>query len=526
VNVIICIGGTGTRCFEALNHLAAANMLSNQTYKVIVIDKDSSCGGTEKTQRTINLYNGLQAKLSTNLNSQDVKLCAPCIERDLWDFDAVLDSFGKREKRTLKNTVVNDTFRENDQMLLDLIYSEQEQESDLSRGFYGHPSIGAMLFKYVTQPSQLDNKENQVFMDIKNALTTGISHMNVFIIGSIFGGTGASIFPNIAQLLRDIAGDSVAIRIGGVLLLPYFSVPNPAADADQEKITTITNDEFLTKTTIALEQYDEWGIIRADKSLFNSLYLVGNAPLSCTSSVNANGGSDQVNHFNMVDFYAANAACHFFNYPDLNDLFVAQLSESTVNMCSWINLPEDASTKRKLLQMARFSFYITMSIQPHFTFSRDANQKKKIPALCQTYGTALFGGTKANNEQINDFQKSITATFSYCMQFINFIFDLSYNGVNWSVGGMASRNQAVDCELFDKNILMDVLSRCLRLSKGDPELRLDDFDVVLQAFSRLVIGESHTDMLAIEAMLDADTSLKSSNNPAKYLNKLYEYCAI
>jgi hypothetical protein len=72
------------------------------------------------------------------------------------------------------------------------MYSVEEQNVSLDKGFYGHPAIGATLFKKVMN----DDKEN-----LMKKVTAGEHRIDdfesrVFIFGSIFGGTGAAILPN------------------------------------------------------------------------------------------------------------------------------------------------------------------------------------------------------------------------------------------------------------------------------------------------------------------------------------------
>ena len=45
----------------------------------------------------------------------------------------------------------------------------------------------------------------------------------------MFGGTGAAGFPSIARLLREIIKKNITdgVKIGGALMLPYFSFLNP-----------------------------------------------------------------------------------------------------------------------------------------------------------------------------------------------------------------------------------------------------------------------------------------------------------
>ena len=101
--------------------------------------------------------------------------------------------------------------------LFEVLYSEKERDTELDKGFRGHPSIGASVMAQTV----LGNAEPwKTFRDLVNA------DMNpkVFLAGSIFGGTGASGFPTIAKLIKnELKAVKVKTQIGGALVLPYFT---------------------------------------------------------------------------------------------------------------------------------------------------------------------------------------------------------------------------------------------------------------------------------------------------------------
>jgi hypothetical protein len=125
----------------------------------------------------------------------------------------------------------------------------------------------------------------------------------VFIISSIFGGTGASGFPVLVKLLRDAKDDQghslKVLRtapIGALTVLPYFSL------APDQK-SAIDSNAFVPKTKAALSYYaHHLGGIQG-------LYYIGNK--SGGQYPNQPAGQEQRNQDHVVEFLGATAVLHF-----------------------------------------------------------------------------------------------------------------------------------------------------------------------------------------------------------------------
>src|SRR5205085_5372294 len=92
----------------------------------------------------------------------------------------------------------------------------------------------------------------------------------IFIVSSIFGGTGAAGLPLMVKALRSEAqqrGAATAIRssaIGALSVLPYFKLQ----DNDESRIES---NVFVTKTKAALAYYHQ------HVSDINALYYIGDS---------------------------------------------------------------------------------------------------------------------------------------------------------------------------------------------------------------------------------------------------------
>ena len=69
-----------------------------------------------------------------------------------------------------------------------------EKETPLQEGFRGHPSIGSAVMA-----KMVDLQEDETWREFRKNISNDDGEAKVFLAGSIFGGTGASGFPTIAQ---------------------------------------------------------------------------------------------------------------------------------------------------------------------------------------------------------------------------------------------------------------------------------------------------------------------------------------
>lgn len=76
--------------------------------------------------------------------------------------------------------------------LASMLFSAANLESDMEVGFKGNPNIGSVVLNQFT--------DSQDFIDFADAFKPGD---RIFIISSIFGGTGASGFPLLLKISED-----------------------------------------------------------------------------------------------------------------------------------------------------------------------------------------------------------------------------------------------------------------------------------------------------------------------------------
>lgn len=336
----IGIGGTGAKCLESLIHLAAAGMMpNNDDLYMLFVDPDEANGSLTRAKATLTHYKEFSTEsrlaqsslLTTHIISAEDPVWTPFTEDAA---NPCLEDFFKYQiLRGQKNPTAD---------LFEVLYSENERTTPLDKGFRGHPSIGASV---MAQTVLEKGEPWETFRSLVKADTNA----KVFLAGSIFGGTGASGFPTIAQLVKDefkgFKGKTV--EIGGALALPYFTFNN-----DDDKELQAKSEHFLMNTQAALKYYHLWN----KHFIYNAIYLIGDQSQFRTDY--ALGGRNQENAPHFIELYAALAAVDFFEGtfdPDADPQYFR--IDRASKQLEWTDLPDnDSKIREKIEHLSRFAY--------------------------------------------------------------------------------------------------------------------------------------------------------------------------
>lgn len=296
---IFGIGGTGSRVLKSLTMLLASGVKINASEIVpVIIDPDYSAGDLTRTVEMMRVYNQIRQAFKFSSNNRN-EFFGTSINLD------ILPSVSMPIQNTLdikfREFIGLSTMKENGKedsnyALASMLFSQHNLDSEMQVGFKGNPNIGSVVLNQI-QDSQ----------DFKNIISTFQQGDRVFIISSIFGGTGASGFPllikNLRALSGDIGGNGYAknAAIGAVTVLPYFGLkPSDTSEID--------SSTFIAKTKAALTYYDR------NMNEANVLYYLADNILK--QYKNVEGGQDQKNNAHFIELAAALAIIDFMSIPD------------------------------------------------------------------------------------------------------------------------------------------------------------------------------------------------------------------
>lgn len=293
---IFGIGGTGARVLRSLTMMLASGVQLGQDEIVpIFIDPDESNADLSRTVDLMNLYSRIRQDL-TFASSNNNKFFRTSINQELPGFRLQIKDTD--DKSFQKFMDVSTMSREN-QAMVKLLFSEKNLKSKMDVGFKGNPNIGSVVLNQIVNSDDFDT--------FANGFSAGDK---IFIISSIFGGTGASGFPLLLKTLR--TGNSFPnfqtindAEIGAVTILPYFKLK----PSDESEIDSST---FISKTKSALAYYED-NISKNNQ--INALYYLGDDVQNIYE--NYEGGVEQKNDAHLIEFLAATAIVDFSknSYP-------------------------------------------------------------------------------------------------------------------------------------------------------------------------------------------------------------------
>ena len=319
VNIIISIGGTGARVLEAVVHLCASGFFAGEdNINVLIVDPDVDNGNVIRTTDVIKTYRSLFKSIEES-GIDDVEsrvIFSPSISYVGAESDDEVALYNPADSALGRN--LRSYFRlsefQNSAAIAQSLYAENELDEPLDRGFKGRPSIGSpfMLYRLKEEADRITsmgyaNKNwwSELILLLDNATGSRARSENdkprIVLIGSVFGGTGASGLPTISKVLRERYGDS--IKMGGIFMLPYFSF--------QEDRTI---DSFIAHSTIfeykSIRALKYYASSRYDK-IYDHIYLIGSRERFSFDRFQI-GGEGQMNPITIVDLVAATAVRHFF----------------------------------------------------------------------------------------------------------------------------------------------------------------------------------------------------------------------
>lgn len=309
---IFGIGGTGSRVLRSMAMLLASGLKfdhDNLEIIPIIIDMDAHNGDTARTRDVFRSYHTIRNTfVAPGANSKSDSFFNTIIKpfnrldskaADIADLDLQFDFQNRTD--TFAQFIQYNTLAQSNKDMLELLYNDStnptdfpELHLDLSVGFKGNPNIGSVVFN--------DLATSQEFKNLESAYTV---NDRIFIISSIFGGTGSSGFPTLVKLIRNSTNVNLRdTKLGAITVMPYFNV-------DAVDNSAIKSALFITKTKAALSFYENDSDIKS----INALYYIAD-PNQPGSLPNVEGGNEQINDSHLIEFIAATSVTDFISKTD------------------------------------------------------------------------------------------------------------------------------------------------------------------------------------------------------------------
>lgn len=373
---IFGIGGTGSRVIKSLIMLLGAGVEMKNTSEIvpIIIDPDYASADLTRTVELIKRYKAIRSKIKFDTSKKNKFFKTNINDGILPNMIIPLE---ETQDKKFKEYIGLELMKDNrgigdpNYAFANLLFSKQNLESDMSVGFKGNPNIGSVVLNQMTNSDE--------FTNLVESFDQGD---RIFVISSIFGGTGASGFPLLLKNLRSISdtlsGNQIVKNapIGAVSVLPYFDV-KPDNNEDESKRSQIDSSTFISKTKAALLYYDQ--NIKENNVLY---YISDNISKQYE---NYEGGTKQKNDAHFIELASALSIIDFASIPS-EDLITNNgvpekctykefgIKTETENII-FNNLGDQTQglIKKALLQFTLFSKYIKDQLDSsrNTTWARD-----------------------------------------------------------------------------------------------------------------------------------------------------------
>ena len=507
---VIGIGGTGAKCLESLIHLASAGMMpDNSDLHILFVDPDDANGSRARVQRMLSHHKQCKEHLMLGQT--------PLLKTRISSIDATGNSmhwtpFTDNAQPNLADFFNYNTLNESRDSthaaaarLFQVLYSPAERTTTLEKGFHGHPSIGSAIMAQT-----VNFREEEPWSEFRARIAND-NNAKVFLAGSIFGGTGASGFPTIAQLVQE----ELDVNLGGALVLPYFKF-TPRMDSDgnasgndvnrQTNTLKAKSEHFLMNTQAALKYYylsDQTGVYRA-------IYLLGNQ--AQVEVENFLGGKEQKNAPHFIELFAALAAIHFFSndFEGSQYFLTAREKENTLQ---WTDLPDGKNgntIQARIAQLTRFAFAYLHVYRPTLQEIRDKKRDSKSASWFADFFRTPSLLKRRNSDKIDfgatETENLLNYVAGYCQDFLCWLANIQANT------GEGENINLIKYRAFAKNTL------------GDEILKpVEDFDS--HQFGDLIQNRSYGDLHTLWSnMCAGKAQTGDAHGIGKLLSALYQNC--
>jgi len=422
---VIGIGGTGAKLIEAVIHLAAAGVYvhnsQQEKIEILIVDPDTGNGNIVAAySNSLTCYQKAIACLKGGIDGRIPWWMQSQIEK----FSGGLLSPLNDSNKTLKEQLQIGNYDQNApiRQLINVLYTQAEQDLNLEEGFRGRPGVGAAIMAQMA----LKDKTPVIWRELIERIireANSESTPQIFLCGSIFGGTGAAGFPTLGRLLaNDLNSVLHRVKLGGLLMLPYFKF-KPPTDGE----IYARPEEFLLKTEYALRYYKE----RVAELNFDRLYTLG-LPSYTMVKAESTGGNDQRNPPHFLELFGGLALRDFIVQPKSSQTTFVDLSRQNSYVVTWEDIPNGSDrteVRDKLIATARFAFAWLSTIVPELEHAK--YKPREITWVRKFFSPSQLQQMQDKNHPENIKLMTISDWCEDYLRWIFYLHDLDNNEVRW-----------------------------------------------------------------------------------------------
>lgn len=436
-NFFIAIGGTGARCLESFLYLAGAGLVREPLH-ILIIDPDLNNGNSFRTRQLVNDYH--EVHLAGQPENIRYKWWGTPPQPTLFQaaINQVADATGQHpifwnlqqnNQRKFRDVIQYDDRPQTLKNFLSLFYEQNDLEMPLNVGYQGRTNVGAVALKQDLEETR--RIDGSGLKELLAAMAQGLQNeeARVFVVGSVFGGTGAAGIPTLPALIQEIDNNDLPdnlrgnIRWGCAMMTPYFSFPtNPNRTLNLGPGTDSTRHPIATQAALL-----HYAHVPPE---YQNVYFIGAPTRQATNDKNEPGGQYQRNNPHYAELAAALAAWDFFTLEEVQRNshqlhFVDTYREQQNLGVSWDTLPVNPlrhldrheDVKRKLVAFTTFAYLYKNILHERFVNSLDYENSK----MYQVNFGNLKLTTQAESEKLGHL-------YSFCEMYLEWLRQIGLTG--------------------------------------------------------------------------------------------------
>lgn len=531
---VVEFGGTPSRTELCLLMNCGAGLYGNIDFTIYPLDKDIKSPNYVNSRAFCGDYQQLYS-----LRAQEMFATSGVKRRESL-FDEVLEHARiRKSQENIRNLVSNDgDLGVKGSMLLDVCFDGEEQLKEVEGGYYGRADIGAVTSSFLIHKRAYDNME--LIKDIDKVINEGGNGIDVVILCSSFGGTGASLGINFGEYLAERYQDRREhFRLHCIHIQPYFSFPDP----DEKDRWKINSHDFYAKSASVITAYGnrknfirvlteeeihgQEGNERKRPYVFDSFYYLGQEVLDNVSQKNA-AKDDQRNNLHIIDMLVAMAVEDAVNrkQPEAGmQLYGYLYSREGTDILTWEQMKDTPSFKGKHISFARFCAFVLQVIEPLLNLPSEeyASEELVVYMYGVKRGFMLSKHAKVIQNTDDEFRRVLQSVIRFCKNYITY----------WTQIESTTRfgHQAADVtRFFNRKEMYRILQPVDRLKNGRRQLHLDNLTDLdgIRSYGDGATGQGVYDKLCKSRELKhvAEEGKRGLGAAAVLLREIYRECKV
>lgn len=383
---IVGIGGTGMKCLESFVHLCAMGMFDNTEVHILALDTDIQNGNFAQLQKIIKEYSIVKGSNRTTTNNSFFTA-----KIELYSFSPDYSTQATTTFQNITGLTLNLDATTAD--LANAFFTKDVQQFNLLHGYRAQTHIGSMLMYHALVEAGKDT-QSKIYQFVSKLNDTINSEPRVFVMGSVFGGTGASSIPILPLALNEICRSKFdttldQAKFGAILLTNYFTFKGASDQKKAAEKVIADASNFAINSQAALMFYEKDTTVKKTYKKFYTLGIEAEKPrlsVSKTETEPITGGANQRNDAHYLELIAAGAAYDFFkSNPDTLNLSESEYLYREVDANQKIEF-RDVIDNDEFIKKSALLTALSFLVNLHTTdFFRAAQMNKLVKEEIQGY---------------------------------------------------------------------------------------------------------------------------------------------